>query len=211
MSTPTQSPDLADPDWPVTAIPQRWVEALFSTMSATYGARFADLWRGSDLAQVKRVWGIEMAKLTSAQMKAGRENLMQLVRAPTCPEFVAHCRQAHREAAASMPLQLEHTPKTTAEEAARNLGAVRSAMSKLRAPEPTAEWAFALMLRGVARNGKPLTFEAVRVASDAITSSAGRKVVEGCENDALREQYRELRDGIIHFRRESTMPLWETA
>jgi hypothetical protein len=211
MSTTTQFTGSVDPDWPITAIPQRWVEALFSTMSATYGARFADLWRGSDIAQVKRVWGIELAKLTSAQMKSGRENLMQLVKAPTCPEFVAHCRQAHREVAASTPFQLEHTPKTTAEEAARNLGAVRSAMSVLRSPEPTAEWAYTLLLRGTGVNGKPLTFEAVRCASDAITSNAGRKVVESCENPDLREQYRELRDGIIHTRRESATPLWETA
>ena len=175
MSTPTQSHDSApDPGWPVTAIPQRWVEALFATMSATYGARFADLWRGTDLAQVKRHWGVELSKLTGAQMKAGRENLMQLVKAPTCPEFIAHCRQARIEAVASEAPKIEHTPSFTPEKAAEGMRSMRSATAKLLRQEPTAEWAYRLLMSG----RKDLSFEAVKCASDAISSSAGRKVVE---------------------------------
>lgn len=210
MSTPTQSPDLADPGWPVTAIPQRWVEALFSTMSATYGARFADLWRGTDLSRVKRHWGVELSKLTSAQMKAGRENLMQLVKAPTCPEFIAHCKQARMEAAAGTAFQLEHTPKTSPEEAARNLGFVRSAISKLRSPAPTAEWAYRLLIRGKSASGNELPHEVVRCATDAISSSAGRRVVDECADPELRDTYATIRAGVIEGYRNAGKPLWET-
>ncbi|HVM93904.1 MAG TPA: hypothetical protein VMT67_13870 [Terriglobales bacterium] len=211
MSTPTQSHDsAADPGWPVTAIPQRWVEALFATMSSTYGARFADLWRGTEIAQVKRQWGIELAKLTSAQMKAGRENLMQLVKAPTCPEFIAHCRQSRMEAAASTAFQIENTPKTTVEEASRNLGAVRNAINKLSSSEPTAEWAYKLLMRGKSESGGELTYEIVRCASDAISSSAGRKAIQDCTDPVLREEYRMIRDSIVEGYQAAGQPLWGT-
>lgn len=211
MSTPTQSPGSVDAGWPITAVPQRWVEALFATMSATYGARFADLWRGSDFVEVKRLWGVELAKLSSQQMKAGRENLMQLVKAPTCPEFIAHCKQARRETVASEAFQLEHSPATSREDAAKNLGVVRQAMTKIAQAEPTAEWAFKILLRGNCASGNTLTYEATRCASDAVTSGAGRKVVEDCANPELREQYRALRQQIVDDYRMRGKRLWSVA
>lgn len=211
MSTLAQSLESVDTDWPVAAIPQHWVEALFSTMSATYGARFADLWRGTDLAQVKRQWGIELHKLTSSQMRAGRENLMQLAKAPTLPEFIAHCKQARMEAATSTAPRIESIPKTSPEDAARNLGAVRSAIRKLRSPEPTAEWAYSLLMRAKSASGSELTHEVVRAASDAITSIAGRKVIENCIDPELRGEYASIRDAIVEGRQSAGQPLWETA
>lgn len=194
-----------DPEWPVAAIPQRWVETLFATMSATYGARFADLWRGTNIAQVKRHWGSELAKLTSPQMKAGRENLMALPKPPTLPEFLALCRQARMEAAAHVAPKLEDLPKISPEEAARNLGTVRSAMSKMRLPVPTAEWAFKAF-EGIEK--KP--FKVQKDIKDAITSPAGALVIAECADPALKSQYAELRRQVIDDYRARGLPLWGT-
>ena len=32
------------------------IEALFSEFEALYGVRFADMWRGTDIAYVKSLW-----------------------------------------------------------------------------------------------------------------------------------------------------------
>lgn len=208
MSTQPQSQDAWEPDpaWPVPAIPQRWVEALFATMASTYGARFADLWRGSEISLVKRHWGVELAKLTSAQMKAGRENMMALVKSPTLPEFLAHCRQARAEAAAHAPAQLEFIPKMSPEQAAQGIAKVQAGIRALRRDQPSAEWAFRLILSGAQRS-----HEAIRCARDAITSIAGKECVENCATPELREQYRALRQKVVDEYRIRGMRIWSVA
>ncbi|CAG9225813.1 hypothetical protein [Burkholderia vietnamiensis] len=196
-SLPMPDDWVPDPDWPIAAIPQRWIEALFSTMAATYGARFADLWRGTNIAQVKRQWGIEMARLTAAQMKAGRENLMQLVKAPTCPEFVAHCRQARSEQAASTTPRLADERPADRATVEANLGAIRRVQERVMRREPTAEWAFKLLMRGKSASGAALPSEVVRCARDAIVSSAGFKVIGACQSPELRREYETIRAAAL--------------
>lgn len=208
MSTPTQSPDSADPDWPVSAVPQRWVEALFDAMAGNYGARFADLWRGTDIAKVKRNWGIEIAKLSRDQLKAGRENLTLLLKAPTCPEFIAHCRQCRTEqAAAAAPRMADMRPADVAI-VETNLAQMRAAQRRLLSPEPTAEWAFRLVVNGKANNGATLTSEATRCVTDTITSPAGLRVIENCIDPDLKRQYAEIRETIIENYRMRGQQLW---
>lgn len=203
----TNEPSMYKPkssdEWPVTAIPQRWVESLFAKMSAYYGARFADLWRGSNLAEVQKAWGIELGKITAQQLKAGVDALTAFVRPPTLPEFVQHCRQTRAEAIAQTALVLTHEPKTSPEEAARNLDAVRSAMTQIQA-KPTAEWAFRACL-----DGKPRSYEAKRCIADAISSPAGQLAVAECEPE-LKAQYAEVRRKIVDDYRMRGIPLWET-
>jgi hypothetical protein len=197
--------------WPANAIPERWVEALFDTMAANYGARFADLWRGTDFEKVKKHWGVELARLSSTQMKAGRESIGALLRPPTCPEFIAHCRQCRVEAVASEAFQLEHAPTTTPEKAVQNIKALDAMLMRMRTrSEPNAEWAFRTVLRGKSESGKPLGFSVSNAASDAITSSAGRKVVEDCIDPDLKQQYAEIRQTIVDGYRMRGRKLWET-
>lgn len=211
MSTiPQPSPDWApDPAWPVAAVPQRWVEALFDAMAGNYGARFADLWRGTDVAKVKRNWGVEIAKLSRDQLKAGRENLALLLRPPTCPEFIAHCRQCRSEQAAAAAPRLPDSRPADASTVEANLGEMRAAQRKLMTAEPTAEWAFRLVMNGAARNGATLTPEATRCATDSITSSAGRRVVENCADPELKRQYAEIRQTVIDNYRMRGQKVWE--
>lgn len=198
------------PVWPANAIPERWVEALFTAMSATYGARFADLWRGSKIEDIKRQWGVELARLTSAQMKAGRETLTDLERSPTLPEFMAHCRRARIAAVASEAPQLEHSPSVTPEQAAKNLEILSRTIGRIKRAEPSAEWAFRLVLRGKTESGKPLPYNIAKCASDAITSSAGRKVVDDCIDSELKTEYAAIRTTVVDNYRMRGQKLWET-
>lgn len=210
MSTLTMSHDDWEPDpgWPATAIPQRWVEALFSAMSATYGARFADLWRGAKISDVKRNWGVELARLTSAQMKAGRETMTDLERAPTLPEFMAHCRRARLEAVASQAPQLEHNPSVTPEKAEAGMRTIRAAAARVAKQVLTAEWAFKLLMRGKTESGKPIPFEVVRTASDAISSPAGKELVDKCIDPELKSEYATIRQAVVDDYRMRGQKLW---
>lgn len=197
-----------DPQWPVAAIPQRWVERLFATMEATYGARFADLWRGTDAAVVKRQWGVELAKLTSAQLKAGRENLMALVKVPTLPEFVAHCKQSRTDAVSQATPKLEFAPRMSPEQAAQNLAKVHAGIQAVRMDQASAGWAFRLLLAGKQACGNALTHEGKRCAMDAVTSQAGKEAVENCPTPELREQWRALRQKTVDEYRMRGIRLW---
>jgi len=77
-----------------TALPQTWVERIFEVMAASYGARFADAWRGTDPHTVKAVWARKLGALTPDQIRRGLESLEQCKFPPTLPEFVALCKQA---------------------------------------------------------------------------------------------------------------------
>lgn len=209
-SAPSMSTPNASPSWPAHAIPERWVEALFTAMAATYGARFADLWRGAKIDDVKRQWGVELARLTSAQMKAGRETMTDLERPPTLPEFMAHCRRARVEAAAHEQPQLPEMPSITPEQAAENIELLNRTLSRMQRPGPSAEWAFRLILRGKSASGKPLPYAVARCATDAITSSAGRALVDECSDAELKTEYAAIRQTVIDNYRSRGQRLWET-
>jgi len=204
-SNPVQQSESA---WPANAIPERWVEALFDAMSATYGTRFADLWRGAKIENIKRQWGVELARLTSAQMKAGRETMTDLERPPTLPEFMAHCRRARLEAVATQAPQLEHNPSITPEKAEAGMRTVRSAAARVVKKVLTAEWAFKLLMRGKTESGKPIPFEVVRCASDAISSQAGKQIVDECQDPELKAEYAEIRQTVVDGYRARGTPLW---
>jgi hypothetical protein len=192
----------------VNAIPEKWIEVLFTAMSSTYGARFADLWRGSKVEDIKRQWAVELAKLSAAQMRAGRETLTDLERVPTLPEFMAHCRRARAAVAASTALQLEHTPTVSPEEARANLRKMDAMLgSMLTRTEPTAEWAYRRLING--KEGLP--FEITRVAQDAITSPAGKQVIADCQDLELKAKYQSMRQTIVDDYRMRGKPLWGTA
>lgn len=206
MNEPSMYSQPQSPGWPANAIPERWVEALFTAMSATYGARFADLWRGSKIEDVKRQWGVELAKLSSAQMRAGRESLTDIERAPTLPEFMAHCRRARIAAVESETPKLGYEPASTHETARAALQEIELAKRAMLRKEPNCDWAFRLLL-----NGKQLPYEVKRCASDAVTSPAGKAAVTNCDDPVLREEYRALRQKVVDDYRMRGRPLWSVA
>jgi len=69
-------------------IPLTWVESLFKRMSLTYGSRFADLWAGNDVNELKAYWADRLGTLTNAELATGYRMIESFGRAPTLPEFI---------------------------------------------------------------------------------------------------------------------------
>jgi hypothetical protein len=206
MSTPNSS---AEP-WPQDAAPERWVTALFEKMLRMWGNRFLDQWRDTDLAGVKVEWGKGLKRLSTAELKAGVDSLMSLKFAPTLPEFYGLCKQMRLH---EMPRSESLTDQTRADVhvVGENMAKMRAIMAPLMQPkEPTAEWAFKLLMRGESSSGKALSYESIRGASDAISSSAGRKVIEDCADAELKAEYQTIRNGVIEGYRAAGKKLWET-
>ena len=193
------------PDWPLNALPKHWIEALFSKMSAFYGSKFAVMWSGSKPEEVQKAWAIELAKLTREQLKAGSDALTAFSRPPTLPDFVAHCKQTRAEMEERRAPQLEHRAPVDPEKAKAALESVHAASAKIIARVPTAEWAYRLLMSG----RKDLSHEVVRCATDAITSSAGRRVVDDCSDASLKGEFAEIRQATIDGCRMRGARLWE--
>ncbi|MCA7962518.1 hypothetical protein LGM54_06070 [Burkholderia cenocepacia] len=197
MSQMTEPSTFKRPDWPLDALPQHWVEALFSKMAAFYGSRFASMWSGVNVVEVQRAWAIELGKLSRDQLKAGSDNLTALPKPPTLPEFVSLCRQARSEQAASTTPRLADERPADRATVEANLGAIRRVQERVMRREPTAEWAFKLLMRGKSASGAALPSEVVRCARDAIVSSAGGKVVNVCQNAEQRREYQAIREAAL--------------
>ncbi|MBY4751871.1 hypothetical protein [Burkholderia dolosa] len=197
MNQMTEPSTFKRPEWPLDALPQHWVEALFSKMAAFYGARFATMWNGTEVLEVQKAWAIELGKLSREQLKAGSDNLTALPKPPTLPEFIALCRQARFEQAASSAPQLTDQKQADRATVESNLGTIRRVQERVMRREPTAEWAFKLLMRGKSASGAALPSEVVRCARDAIVSSAGAKVVNVCQNGEQRREYQAIRAAAL--------------
>lgn len=68
------------------------VEALFSELAAIYGARFADMWRNTDVAHVKAVWAGALGGLKVGEVRQGLIGCRKKPWPPTLPEFLLLCR-----------------------------------------------------------------------------------------------------------------------
>ena len=74
------------------ALPESWIERLFARFSAMYGAKFADAWRGCNIADVKAVWGDALGGYSRDELAAGVAKCLQRDWPPTLPEFLKLCR-----------------------------------------------------------------------------------------------------------------------
>lgn len=70
------------------------VERVFGRMAAFYGARFADMWRDIDPAELKRIWAEELAGFTADELARGIDGCRTRDWPPTLPEFIRLCRPA---------------------------------------------------------------------------------------------------------------------
>ena len=43
------------------ALPESWVERIFDHMLGLYGAKFSDLWGGTNLDTVQRIWSQKLS------------------------------------------------------------------------------------------------------------------------------------------------------
>lgn len=75
-------------------MPSQLIERLFDRLSAMYGARFADMWRGIDPAAMKRVWAEELSDCSREELARGVAACRTRDWPPTLPEFLKLCRPA---------------------------------------------------------------------------------------------------------------------
>lgn len=75
-------------------LPASWIERIFQRLTAFYGSRFADMWRGCDLDAVKSIWAQELAGFTKDELAAGIAACRNLEWPPTLPTFMKLCRPA---------------------------------------------------------------------------------------------------------------------
>lgn len=68
------------------------VEALFAEFAALYGARFADMWKHSNLSLVMQSWANALSGYKVGEVKAGLLACREKPWPPTLPEFLMLCR-----------------------------------------------------------------------------------------------------------------------
>lgn len=102
-------PDLLNPELPesspgthVSALPEGWVEKIWTAMRAAYGAAFDRQWEApagvdpvSHVTEMKRMWGRQLSyyQQSPRAIAFALDNLPARVTPPTLPEFRALCRQ----------------------------------------------------------------------------------------------------------------------
>jgi hypothetical protein len=206
MSKPSESVE----PWPQDGVPEHWVNELFKRMSRMWGNAFLDKWPADDLRGVKIEWAKGLRKLSNAELKAGVDALLSLKFPPSLPEFHALCKQMRLAEQPQHDLLTDQT-RAAPEVAHANTELMRAAVARLlNRSEPTAEWAFQVLMRGKSKFlGKPLTAEVIRCCADAISSIAGRMVVENCTDPELKREYAEIRQATVEGYRAKGMPLWE--
>lgn len=206
MGTSNSSADV----WPSDAAPRHWVAALFEKMSRMWGNSFLDKWRDTDLEGVMVEWGKGLRKLSTAELKSGVDALMTQKFPPSLPEFYSLCKARRFVEAATQSALITDQTKADPVRVKANLESIRRISAAFRQQkEPSAEWAFRLLMRGATASGNAIGAEAVKCAYDAICSSAGRRAVENAsdeDRDAFAELYRQCVDGA----RDSGQRLWET-
>lgn len=115
---------------PMSSLPEPWVERIWSTMRATYGAAFDRQWEcppGVDpaqhVAELKAVWGRELRgfQQNPKAIAHGLDNL-PTDHPPNLLQFVAICRRAPQFAPKELP-----PPKASQAVIAQVLEAVRPA------------------------------------------------------------------------------------
>lgn len=67
------------------------IEALFSEFEALYGVRFADMWRGTDIAYVKSLWAKALSGLSVREVRTGLDQCRFKPWPPSLPEFLVLC------------------------------------------------------------------------------------------------------------------------
>ena len=148
-------------------LPESWIARIFDHMSALYGSKFADLWRGTDPEAMRRVWATKLSGFSDQPnaIKQALDALDAKPFPPTLPEFLTMCREAGQRGL-DAPKALPHYPTADeiarAEEAARK---VRETVAKMPSRDHLA-WAKDLKQRHEA--GETLAFLQVKMYREAL-------------------------------------------
>lgn len=77
-------------------LPDAWINRLFCRLEGLYGARFHDLWKGTDLANVKATWAEKLGGFADKPecLKAALDACDERPWCPNLPEFITLCRES---------------------------------------------------------------------------------------------------------------------
>lgn len=124
------------------ALPDSWITKIFGHLEALYGSKFADLWRGTDPAAVRRMWAEKLGgfKDMPEAIKQALDSLDERPFPPTLPEFIHLCRDAARRIGSSLAALPHHmTPEEKAK--ADDAAGVALAAMKQMAGKDHMDWA----------------------------------------------------------------------
>lgn len=76
------------------AVPQAWVETIFTRLSAQLGSKIADLYGGVPADTVKTEWAEALSGFEPAEIARGLKSCQTRAFAPTLGEFLRLCRPA---------------------------------------------------------------------------------------------------------------------
>ena len=132
------------------ALQSELIDRLFVRLSAMYGMRFTDMWRGTDIAEVKRVWADALGMFIAEQIASALRTLTKdHTFPPTLPEFVSLCRKTTEklpyelEKAPRVPMLPSNHPSATADARERCMETV--ARFKLQGPPNPRAWAYKIL------------------------------------------------------------------
>ncbi|MDE2106643.1 MAG: hypothetical protein KGL39_56025 [Patescibacteria group bacterium] len=149
-------------------LPEPWVDRLFGRLEGLYGAKFHDLWRGSDIENVKRTWAEKLGGFGDRPeaLKAALDACDDKPWPPTLPEFLGLCRDAAKRtgpAYAALP-----APEIDQAEAARR---VEQATAAVKKPDAYDWLGWAKRLRTRYLGGERLLPVQIDMASSALGES----------------------------------------
>lgn len=76
------------------SVPETWIEAIFTRLSAQLGTKVADLWGGVPPETVKAEWAEALASFDPREISRGLKACQTRAFAPTLGEFLRLCRPA---------------------------------------------------------------------------------------------------------------------
>lgn len=108
------------------------IERVFLRLSSLYGSKFADLWKGSDMGDVKSLWAEKLGMFAGNLSVIGSalDACDEKPWPPTLPEFLGLCREASARARGMEPKLMLAAPELTTEQRLERKAQLESAASK---------------------------------------------------------------------------------
>jgi len=146
------------------ALPESWIDRLFARLEGLYGAKFLDMWRESDLRNVKATWAEKLAGFADKPeaLKAAIDACDEKHWPPTLPEFLVLCRGAasRNNSLAALP-----APVIAPDEIEKRVAEISKAVKK---PKDNDYLAWAKILKNRYLSGECLIICQIKLASQAL-------------------------------------------
>lgn len=147
------------------------IDRLFARFAAMYGNRFADMWAGINIDDVKKCWADELRIFSVDHVGVAIDGLKTRNFPPTLPEFLQLCESARREAPrqyaqerSGMPTDAEMNSPECLAAKARCMATVARLGSTFGAPSNA--WAHKLLKRH--ESGEHLPADSLRMMRNAL-------------------------------------------